>query len=224
MLWLAMCTGTRTCSYNMAIHAISSNIDRRQVDPSVKLQSAQDADSILERMEQRYQRSRREEAQPTTITYSNVLNAWANAGRAPEAERVLEKMIAFSKDSANSSSDVKPNLICFNTVIDAWAKTKGQKSAENAMGILEQMEELSETGSYADIYPDTITYSTVISAFARSGRADAGDRAEELLERSLRLYNGGKKDLKPDSMTFCSVLDALSKQRDRKSTRLNSSH
>jgi hypothetical protein len=203
-----------TCaySYNLAIHAISSTIDHREVNSALKLDRARKADSLLLRAESRYKRIGREEAQPTTITYSNVLKAWANAGRAPEAEDVLNRMIMLSEDTSGRTSDVKPNRICFNTVIDAWAKTKGWKSAENALKILERMEELSETVGSKDMYPDTITYSSVISAFARSGKKDAGDRAEELLERSLRLYDKGNEELKPDSMTFCSVLDALSKQ------------
>ena len=72
------------------------------------------------------------------------------------------------------------------------------------------MGELSQM--YEDLYPDTISYSSVISSYARSGRDDAGDRAEELLQRSLKLYNEGQYRLKPDSITFISVLDALSKQ------------
>ena len=67
-------------------------------------------------------------------------------------------------------------------------------------------------GVYKDLYPDTISYSSVIAAFSRSGRDDAGDRAEELLQRSLKLYDEGQDGLKPDSITFISVLDALSKQ------------
>jgi pentatricopeptide repeat protein len=77
---------------------------------------------------------------------------------------------------------------------------------------MEKMEELSKLEEYRDVYPDTITYSSVISAFARSGRDDAGCRAEELLERSINLYHDGKVNLRPDSMTFCSVLDALAKE------------
>ena len=201
-----------TRSYNLAIHAISSSIDHREGDSAFKLQRAAEADALLKRAESRYKRIRRKDAQPTTITYSNVLKAWANAGKATEAENVLNRMITLSEDTSSIDLDVKPNRICFNTVIDAWAKTKGRKSAENALNILERMEELSKAVDDVEMYPDTITYSTVISAFARSGRRDAGDRAEELLERSLHLYHEGNKDLKPDSMTFCSVLDALSKQ------------
>jgi pentatricopeptide repeat protein len=194
----------------MAIYAISSEIHHRQSDSEIKLQMATKADSILKRMEQRYETTKRGEVQPTTISYSTVLKAWANAGIAVEAEKVLNKMIAVAENS--TSGKARPNLICFNTVIGGWAKTKGRESAERAMNILEKMEKLSETRDYPDIFPDTITYSSVISAYARSGREDAGDHAEELLQRSLRLFHGGRKDLKPDTMTFCSVLDALSKQ------------
>lgn len=199
-------------SYNMVMYAISSKIDHRYSEIGEKMQMATKADSILKKMEKRFENSKREEAQPSTISYSTVLKAWANAGRAMEAENILNKMISISKNSTTAEPACKPNLICFNTVIGGWAKSKGWDSAERALNILEQMEKLSETKDYPDIFPDTITYSSVISAYARSGREDSGDRAEELLQRSLRLFQEGRKYLKPDTMTFCSVLDALSKQ------------
>lgn len=194
------------------INSLSSSISDRWVDLDSKVEMAREADLLLERAETRYRCSNRVEARPTTITYANVLKAWANAERPMDAERILQKMITLSENSSDSTSSVKPNLICFNTVVNAWAKTKGRQSADNALRLMEKMEELSKLGEYRDVYPDTITYSSVISAFARSGREDAGCRAEELLERSINLYHDGKVNLRPDSMTFCSVLDALAKQ------------
>jgi pentatricopeptide repeat protein len=114
--------------------------------------------------------------------------------------------------SENSERDVKPNLISFNTVIDAWAKSKEPNAAENALNILQQMENISESLNDTSIYPDTISYSSVISAIARSEKRNAGLQAVELLERSLELYSNGMETLKPDSISFCTTLDALSKQ------------
>ena len=189
---------------------------KNKIDDDV-IRRAQKADDILQRMEDRFNRIRRVGAKPDTISYASVLNGYANAGKAPEAERILNKMIAVSNhDNATSLSDhkefdvVKPNVICFNTVIDAWSKTRGSSSAENAHAILQKMEDLSETSN--DLFPDTISYTSAISAYARSGRDDAGDRAEELLQRSLELYNDGHHKLKPDRITFTSCIDAMSKQ------------
>lgn len=194
------------------INSLSSSISDRWMDTDSKVEIAREADLLLERAETRHRHSHRAEVKPTTITYANVLKAWANAERAKDAERILEKMIKLSENPSDSASHVKPNLICFNTVVDAWAKTKDKQGADNALRLMEKMEELSKLEDYRDIYPDTITYSSVISAFARSGREDAGCHAEELLERSINLYHEGKANLRPDSMTFCSVLDALAKQ------------
>eukprot|EP00554_Chaetoceros_debilis_P007409 CAMPEP_0194072582 /NCGR_PEP_ID=MMETSP0149-20130528/290_1 /TAXON_ID=122233 /ORGANISM="Chaetoceros debilis, Strain MM31A-1" /LENGTH=1273 /DNA_ID=CAMNT_0038752479 /DNA_START=363 /DNA_END=4187 /DNA_ORIENTATION=+ len=211
-----------TTTYNLVLHTFSNmskeqgnrhHVSRSNMRQS--LEAAQRANDILERMEQRYLRSKREDVRPLTITYSTVLNAWANVGRAENAERLLKRFIALAEDAGSETDYVKPNLICFNSVISAWANKGGKESAENAMKIFQSMEELavSDKENFKDIYPDTITYSSVISAFARSGRDDAGDRAMELLEQSIRLSNEeGMKELQPDSMTFNTVLDALSKQ------------
>ena len=108
----------------------------------------------MTRAEERYQLTKREDAQPDTITYSNVIKAWANAGKPVEAEAILNRMITLS---ANSERDVKPNLISFNTAIDAWAKSKEPNAAENALNILQQMENISESLNDASIYPDTLS-------------------------------------------------------------------
>lgn len=205
-----------TSTYNLVFNVFASAMtskNHKMIDDEVR-KRAMEADAILQRMEARHDRIRREELRPDVLSYSTVLSCYANAGMAREAEDILNKMIHLSNNQSNHSNDegsVRPNIICFNTVIDAWSKTRGFDSADRAYSILTQMENLAEIDE--DLYPDTITYSTSISAFARSGRDDAGDRAEELLQRSLHLYkHEGRTRLKPDSITFISVLDALSKQ------------
>ena len=196
-------------SYNIAINAISSKIDFKSNNSQEQYERALEADTLLTRVEERYQSTKREDVQPDTITYSNVIKAWANAGKPREAEAILNRMITLSE---NSERDVKPNLISFNTVIDAWAKSKEPNAAENALNILQQMENISESLNDTSIYPDTISYSSAISAMARSEKRNAGLQAVELLERSLELYSNGMETLKPDSISFCTTLDALSKQ------------
>ncbi len=208
-------------SYNLVLYAFAVAAASKNYNVDVKaekaLEHAKKAEEILKRMEERYNRTQRETAQPGTVSYSTVLHAYANAGKAPEAERILNQMIALSNIHSSSGIErndsipfVRPNIICFNTVIDAWSKTKGYASADKAYSILTQMEDLAD--NFENLYPDTISYSSVISAFARSGRDDAGDKAEELLQRSIKLFSEGQGGLKPDSITFITVLDALAKQ------------
>ena len=198
-------------TYNLVFNAFASaSSSKSNVIDADLIERAKRADEILQRMEERYERIQREEARPDVLSYSTILNCYANAGMATEAEEILNKMIAISNEDSNGDG-VRPNIICFNTVIDAWARTRGFDSADKAYAVLSLMENLAETRE--DLYPDTITYSAVISTFARSGREDAGDRAEELLQRSLHLYKKeGRVKLRPDSITFITVLDALSKQ------------
>ncbi len=198
-----------TATYNLVLNAFASStsLNKNGIIDNTRKKRASDADRILTRMEERYDRIRRDDLRPDVLSYSTVLNCYANAGMAVEAERILNKMITIS----DNDNDIRPNVICFNTVIDAWAKTRGLTSPDKAYDILGKMENLAESDD--QLYPDTISYTSVISAFARSGNDDAGDRAEELLQRSIDLYkNEGRARLKPDSITFITVLDALSKQ------------
>jgi pentatricopeptide repeat protein len=203
-------------TYNSVLHAYASSSPRARNRGDEGLNNAsQHANSILERMETRYRKNKRPETQPDTLSYSCVLNGFSNAGRANDAQMILDKIMSLS-ELDEWKACVQPNLICFNTAIDAWAKANDVGgAAEKALALLNKMEELSADNMdevHLDLQPDTITYSSVISAFARSGRPDAGDRAEELFQRSLRLYQEGNSSLKPDSATFNTVLGALAKQ------------
>jgi hypothetical protein len=62
------------------------------------------------------------DVKPDTISFSTVLNAWANSrdpGAALRAEAILDRMQEINE---SGFTRVKPNKISFSSVINAWAK------------------------------------------------------------------------------------------------------
>ena len=63
---------------------------------------------------------------PNTVSFSSVLNAYANSNEkdsAPKAEKILKHMQRLY-DAGNKN--VQPNTICFSTVIKAYSRVPRQ--------------------------------------------------------------------------------------------------
>jgi len=113
--------------------------------------------------------------------------------------------------SINGAGSLKVEQRTFDFLIDAWSYSDQRDAVENALSLLQRMEELrdDQNGSQA-VSPDVKSYTKVINAIARSGRSDAGERAEELLERMIKdaeTYD----NLRPNTFTYTYVIDAHAK-------------
>lgn len=62
--------------------------------------------------------------------------------------------------------------------------------------------------------PNLLSYNTVINSWAKSSLPESASRAETLLTRMLKRYKSESfSTIKPDVVTFSSVLNALAKSK-----------
>ena len=54
--------------------------------------------------------------------------------------------------------------------------------------------------------PDKVSCTSILLAWAKSGEADAGEKAEQLLERMDEMYKRGNVEIKPDTVTYNTVI------------------
>ena len=184
-------------AFNAVIHAYG------------KAGKAAKAEAVFERMEALYE-SGIVEAKPRTFNYNALISAWANCGEdgsAHTAEEVLERMEYLRK---SGNDDIKPTTVSFNAVIDAFAKSGDEGAAERADEILLHMGELYESGENIDAKPNTRSFNSVINAWAKSRSEDSALRAEGLLDDMSRIYAKGNREVRPDSHSFCSVINGKS--------------
>jgi len=57
------------------------------------------------------------------------------------------------------------------------------------------------------VKPDTVSFTSVIDAWAKSKDPDAPQRAEIVLNRMQELFKSGYPDMKPNTVSFNSVLE-----------------
>jgi hypothetical protein len=112
---------------------------------------------------------------------------------------------------------MKVGLKTFNFLIDAWAFSGELDAADQALRLLDRMEELhSKHGALEDthsdhlkICPDVRSYTKVINALSRSMRPDAGELAEGILDKMEHIYATGENpSARPNTHTYTAAIEA----------------
>ncbi|KAL3931106.1 MAG: hypothetical protein SGBAC_011461 [Bacillariaceae sp.] len=158
------------------------------------------AQSLLDQMEHLYESGELND-QPSLISYSTVLSAFANSKSDPEvAESILQRMI---------DQDIAPNAISYNSVINAHINSRNIERAEELLGEMHH----SFLQGNVDVRPTVQTYTVVLSGWSKLRASDAGERGERLLHLMRDLANSGELDGPPDIVAYNAVLDCWAKSK-----------
>ena len=208
--------------YNLWIHAVAKSTQKRHTTGSGDgLKVGERAELILQEMRDRG-------IEPNVISYSSVMDAYANQARlgdpkAPaEAERVLFDLLERSEYSSN----LQATPVTSDTVINAWAQQGTLEGAKKAQEILERLEAMSITANgkasssakaSTSLRPTAHSYATVICAWANSGGGtDAAQKASAILDRLLHARQKSNDDttVSPDTVIFNAVIAAWASSGD----------
>ena len=108
----------------------------------------------------------------------------------------------------------------FHFLIDAWAFSGEMDAADQALALLQKMEELYEGQQQQQfdgdqpntsncIQPDVRSYTKVINAISRTATPHAGEMAEEIMDKMMNLYESGQNlQAKPNTFTYTAVVEA----------------
>ncbi|KAG7359010.1 PPR: pentatricopeptide repeat domain containing protein [Nitzschia inconspicua] len=114
-----------------------------------------------------------------------------------------QPMLSFNRGG------MKVEVNTFNFLIDGWAFSGELDAADQALRLLERMEELYYQHPDLKICPDVRSYTKTINALSRSMRPDAGDLAESILDKMEYVSNNGENvDAKPNTYTYTAVIEA----------------
>ncbi|OEU20868.1 hypothetical protein FRACYDRAFT_234500 [Fragilariopsis cylindrus CCMP1102] len=137
-------------------------------------------------------------ASPNSITFTNVLNAWAKT-RSPDASdraiSLLEKMEKFYSDGILA---VKPNVVNYSVVLDCLAYAKQTPAAVRAESMLRQMAASDDP----NLHP------TVAWSYTRDDTKKSVVKITSLLREIIGQSESNPK-MRPNSTTFGQVLKFL---------------
>ena len=167
--------------------------------------------NILTKMTTKYKEDNKKNIRPDTITYSAVMDAYARQGDIDGARKVLNIM---KEEYSSGNVDAKPNIRTYNILIDAWSKSNHSNAPEEAESLLLEMIDLY-TRRKLEEGPNTITYSAVINCWSKSNKPIAPSRALNILmTMTTKFKEENNKNIRPNSITYTSVMDAYARQGD----------
>ena len=202
--------------YNAAIDAWSRSPDEDAAERAELLLREMEHQRDLRQAEGEQRKRRDNILNPTTVTYTSVITAWARSNQPHSAERaeaVLSDMI-YAYDRMRDAS-IRPNQLSYGAILAAWAGSRHPKAADRAEKILNGLIDRYSRGEGGDeCRPNEVMFNSVLHALSNSSRTDATDRARELLGRMWKLYdNCGHLDVRPTTTTYNCLLHCLAKSK-----------
>jgi len=187
---------------------------------SQEVGSADRAESVLNHLEKLYfdaDKPQYNYLKPDVITYNAAVAAWSKSREEAavyRAEDIVRRMEAHHGSFGDNFLDVKPDLYTYNSLIFSWLRSNlGVESAEKAEAILKQLIEKYNNGE-EEYLPSQKTFCSVINAWGKCGSERVSvKKAVDLLRLMEGMNEEGVKSLKPDVITYTSVIDAIARSR-----------
>eukprot|EP00815_Leptocylindrus_aporus_P000605 CAMPEP_0116054250 /NCGR_PEP_ID=MMETSP0322-20121206/2677_1 /TAXON_ID=163516 /ORGANISM="Leptocylindrus danicus var. apora, Strain B651" /LENGTH=552 /DNA_ID=CAMNT_0003537581 /DNA_START=170 /DNA_END=1825 /DNA_ORIENTATION=- len=147
--------------------------------------------------------------EPDIITHNSVLDALAKSARFGSNDAALKSVKRLKhlvSSFRNGASSIAPNVISFTSVFDALAHCYDDEAMSIAEDLMEDM--LSLADNFGTSVPDTKCFTTLINVSAR--RKNPAN-AQALLKQMEKLYHNGNFKVKPNIITFNTVLNSWAK-------------
>lgn len=179
--------------------------------------NAQRAQEVMERMEEIHQITKDDGLKANTILMNCVMDAWTKESNWKKAMAILNRMEDMydktpeylKKD--NPGEIVAPNTISYNIAMKALVNGKQIKKAQS---LFLRMQTFTEPGRM----PSTRTYNTILSGYSslntsQDSVTDAAKKAALILTKQISLYNAGNTNVKPDTISFSTCMNAIAKSK-----------
>jgi hypothetical protein len=142
---------------------------------------------------------------------TGLMGAWARKHSVDAAltiEKLLKRIIDDMK-AGNTAIAIRTQH--YVLLLDAWSKSNSPGAAERAQQIHDKMvQEYNETRNL-DIRPSVLSCTILTNAWAKSNQTHAPAMADRVLQKMVDAYKRGDTFMKPDAVTFSTVMDAFSR-------------
>eukprot|EP00977_Amphora_coffeiformis_P001907 scaffold362_cov176-Amphora_coffeaeformis.AAC.33 len=144
-------------------------------------------------------------------TITGLMAAWARRRSLDAALKVEALLKRVIDDLKAGNTDIHVRTQHYTLTIDAWSKSNAEGASERAQQIHDTMREEYEQTKNMDIRPNVLSCTTLANAWAKSNETHAPVMAERVLQSMIDAYNNGEVHMKPDAVTFSTVMDAYSR-------------
>lgn len=203
-------------------HLLSFNAVIAAYSKSSEPGSADTAEKILNKLEKLYfdpSKPKYNYLKPDTVSYNSAVTAWSRVDEEAavyNAEEIVNRMESHFGEVGSKFLDVQPDAYTYNSLINAWIRSGlGSTSADNAEAILRSMIEKYDEGDQRFL-PNQRIFCQIINAWGKCGIHGQDfpvKRALGLLDLMETMYREGAHGLKPDVITYSSLIGTISKSR-----------
>ena len=160
--------------------------------------AATKVEALLLEMETYYHQQGELHVKPNVITYTTCLSSYAKCTNSTnKVQEIFQKLLTMYRESQDK--DFCPTTTTFNTCIAHYARLPDPIQAESILDMMEQSQ-------YPTAVPDTTTYNTVMNAYCKSDEPDKDAKVMSLFSRMEQ-----QTGIEPDSITYNTILDTLSR-------------
>lgn len=159
---------------------------------------------------------------PDIVTYNSVITAWSNSKEAAavyNSENIVKRMERRNNAVDGKYLNLQPDPYTYSSLINSWIRSGlGVTSAEKAEELLRDMIQKYYKGD-KKFLPNQKIFSQIICAWGRCTTEDdfPVKRAMELLRMMEEMLREGVDQLKPDIITYSSLIDTIAKTRVKNS-------
>lgn len=146
-------------------------------------------------------------------TITGLMAAWGRRRSVTAALQVESLMKRIIDDMKAGNIDVHVRTQHYTLLLDAWSKSNAPGASERAQQIHDKMVEEYQATKNIDIRPSVLSCTTLASAWSRSNETHAPAMAEKVLRDMIAAYHRGETHLKPDAVTFSTVMEAYGKYK-----------
>jgi len=182
-------------SYNALIEAWGLSSDEN---------SAEKANTILQKLIANYSLSKSNVVLPNLETFHNVMNAFSKSWNkingeqcGQKAEEVFNQMKDIRRER---STQLKPTVLTYNILLCSWANSMHHDCIQNVERIFKAMEDEA-------IRPDNYSFSSLLMALANVGDKDIIKKTDDIVKRMEYLDKDCSSDVKLNSIMYNTLMN-----------------
>jgi len=142
---------------------------------------------------------------PDSTSFNLVLRCYTKSRDIQAGEKALKLLDIMENRFKNGDRNVRPDAYTYSTVIDSLISPTSD-SGRAAEDVILRMEQLHT--SHNGEMPSTPVYNALIKAYASTNELESIYRAQEIIEHMEKNFAAGNSLLKPNIVTYNSVLKA----------------
>jgi tetratricopeptide (TPR) repeat protein len=145
---------------------------------------------------------------PDVLTYNSVLHSHVmSRDKSKALDRIID-IVTYMEDHWKEQPQIRPDSFTYNTLMKAWVQSGREDAAEQIEAILTKMENYADR-NHSGFDLSNRHFNVLINAYAKSKDRFAAGKAHGLLKRMQH-----SKHVKPDIISFTSVIECYSKSSD----------